>query len=108
LATVLFALPLSTCLAQAAEMTAEQRECCEKMAGNCDASMMPGSHSCCQTPVADQTAATSRIRSSYFTYSLAILAEVIAPLPHSVSGISTRNFESPPKIPPQVFSILRI
>jgi hypothetical protein len=108
LAIVLFALPLSTCLAQAAEMSMEQRECCEKMAGSCDASMMPSSHSCCERPVSDQAVTASRIKSNDFSWTVVTRVEAISPLLRPVLGIGASNFESPPESPPQVSSVLRI
>jgi len=51
LSVIVFALPLSACLTPAAQMSKEQRECCQEMAGQCETSVMPSSHSCCQHPV---------------------------------------------------------
>ena len=64
LSIIVFALPISACLTPAAEMTTEQRECCEKMAGRCEMSAMPSSHSCCQHPTSREAATASKIQST--------------------------------------------
>lgn len=90
-------------------MGLEQRECCEKMAETCNASMMPASHSCCERPASDQAIPFSRIiKTNDSGWTLLVLAEVAAPLPLPLREISTNNFESPPESPPQVSSVLRI
>src|SRR4029077_7776832 len=75
LSIVVVALPLLACLTTFAEMSPEQRECCEKMAGRCEMSVMPSSHSCCQHPISPHTATASRIQSSDFGLAITILAE---------------------------------
>ena len=46
---VLFAgLPVMACVAPNAAMTAAERECCKKMAGQCGDMGMAKSHPCCQ------------------------------------------------------------
>jgi len=104
---VAWTLPL-TCLTPAAPMAMEQRECCEKMAGSCDASMMPPSHSCCERPVSDQVATSSRIKSDDFAWTVVAQVEAIAPLLPPVPGVGTSSFESLPESPPPVSSVLRI
>src|SRR5204863_3050274 len=60
LAVVILVLPLSACLTPAAKMSLEERECCQKMAGHCETSVMPSSHSCCQHPVSHQAVIASK------------------------------------------------
>jgi hypothetical protein len=62
-AAILFALvtmfgtsaPLLACLLPAHQMTAEESECCKKMADMCGSANMPQSHSCCKTTVRDNS-----------------------------------------------------
>src|SRR5205823_6572213 len=64
LAVLILALPISACLTPAAHMSNEQQECCRKMAGRCETSVMPSSHSCCQHPVSRQAIAASKVQRS--------------------------------------------
>jgi len=47
-AIVLFVMPAMACLVPGARLTAAERDCCKKMAGQCEQSHGTGSHSCCQ------------------------------------------------------------
>jgi len=108
LSIVVVALPLLACLTSFAEMSQEQRECCEKMAGRCEMSVMPSSHSCCQHPVSPHTATASRIQSSDFGLATTVLSEVPSPFTRPMIGIAVGTFESPPESPPQSVNVLRI
>ena len=108
LSIVTVALPLLACLTSFAEMSPEQRECCEKMAGRCEMSVMPSSHSCCQHPVSPHTATASRIQNSDFGLAITMLAEAPSPLARPMIGIAVSTFESPPESPPQIVAVLRI
>lgn len=108
LSVIVVALPLLACLRLFAEMSPEQRECCEKMAGRCEMSVMPSSHSCCQHPVSPHTATASRIQSGDFASAITILAEAPSPLARPMIGIAVSTFESPPESPPQSVNVLRI
>lgn len=44
------ATPALACLLPADQMTPAEHECCERMAGQCGAAVMPSSHTCCQHP----------------------------------------------------------
>ena len=107
LVVVASTLPLM-CLSPGLPMAMDQRECCEKMAGRCDALMTPGSHSCCERPVSDQAATASRIKSDDFGWVVVAQVEAIGPLLRSVPGVGASNFKFPPESPPQVSSVLRI
>ena len=108
LSITVFMLPISACLTPAAEMTTEQRECCEKMAGRCETSVMPSSHSCCQHPTSREAATASKTQMHDCRLAIATLREAVSPLPRSIAwGIST-SFESPPEEPPQLATVLRI
>jgi hypothetical protein len=109
LSIIVVALPLLACLTSFAEMSPEQRECCEKMAGRCEMSVMPSSHSCCQHPVSPHTATASRIQSSDFGLAITMLAEDIPSLlRHPMIEVAASTFESPPESPPQSVNVLRI
>jgi hypothetical protein len=108
LSIIVVALPLWACLTSFAEMSQEQRECCEKMAGRCEMSAMPSSHSCCQHPVSPHTATASRIQSSDFGSATTMLAESPSPSAPPLIGIAVGTLESPPESPPQSVNILRI
>jgi hypothetical protein len=108
LSAMVFVVPISACLTPSADMTMEQRECCEKMAGRCNISVMPSSHSCCQYPVSRHTAAASRVQSSDFGSAITMLAEALALLPCPMIGTTASAFESPPESPPQSVNVLRI
>jgi hypothetical protein len=108
LSAIVFAVPISACLTPSADMTMEQRECCEKMAGRCEISVMPSSHSCCKHPVARHAAAASRVQSSDFGSAFTMLAEDLALLPRQMIGTAACTFESPPESPPESVSVLRI
>jgi hypothetical protein len=50
-----FSVPVMACMAPAAQLTAEEKSCCEQMQGKCDdMGMANTSHSCCQ-PKANPT-----------------------------------------------------
>jgi hypothetical protein len=109
LSAIVFAIPISVCLTPSAEMSMEQRECCEKMAGRCETSVMPSSHSCCQHPVSRHTAAASRIQSSDPGSAITMLAEDFSSLlRRPMIGIAVSTFESPPESPPHSVNVLRI
>lgn len=108
LSIVVVALPLLACLTSFAEMSPEQRECCEKMAGRCEISAMASSHSCCQHPVSPHTATASKMQSSDFGLAITVLAEVPSAFARPMIGIAVGTFESPPESPPQSVNVLRI
>jgi len=108
LAVVILALPLSACLTSAAKMSLEQRECCQKMAGRCETSVMPSSHSCCQHPVSRQAIVASKVQRSDADSAVVMLAEAAPTLPQVIASRSSTSFESPPESPLQIVKVLRI
>src|SRR5947199_8595050 len=108
LAVLILALPLSACLTPAAQMSKEQQECCRKMAGRCETSVMPSSHSCCQHPVSHQAMATSKAQRNDADSAVAMLAEGVPALPQLIVRSSSTSFESPPESPPQIVNVLTI
>ena len=107
LTTIILALPLSACLIPAQQMTVEQRECCQKMAGRCETSVMPSSHSCCQHPASPQAVTACKIQTNDFA---PVVAQIIqaASLPLTIARSKTSLFESPPESPPANHTILSI
>jgi len=108
LSIIVVALPLLACLTSVAEMSPEQRECCEKMAGRCEMSAMPSSHSCCQHPVSQQTAVASKVQRHDCGLVFTVLVEVASSLPRIISRGSAASFESPPEASPKLTTVLRI
>src|SRR6266403_5568753 len=53
LVVLLLGGPIMACAVQDAQLTADERQCCKEMGGDCGqgASGMPTSHACCQTSV---------------------------------------------------------
>src|SRR5947207_852209 len=108
LAVVILGLPLSACLMPTAKVSVEEQECCRKMAGRCETSVMPSSHSCCQHPVSRQDMAASKVRRNDAGSAVAVLAEGVPVLPQLIVRSSSTSFESPPESPPQIVNVLRI
>ena len=108
LAVVILVLPLSACLTPAAKMSLEERECCQKMAGHCETSVMPSSHSCCQHPVSHQAVIASKIQRNDFGPAVAALMVAAPPMPRIITRSSANSFESPPVSPAQTVTVLRI
>ena len=103
-----FALPASAYLLSTADMTIQQRECCRKMAGRCEASSTPISQSCCQHPGSPQTAIASRVQKNDLGLALAILTGAASYVLPAIGGGEAETLESPPKSPPQAINVLRI
>jgi len=52
LALLVFGGPIMACLVPTAQLSAEEKQCCKEMAGDCGtSSTMPESHSCCDTVI---------------------------------------------------------
>src|SRR5229473_1990621 len=94
-------------LTLAAKMSVEERACCQKMAGRCETSAMPSSHSCCQHPVSRQAVTASKIQTNNFVPAVAVLSEAASPLPQVMARGGSTSFESPPESPPQIINVLR-
>jgi hypothetical protein len=99
------------CLLPDSALTAEERECCRQMAGECGE--MPSSHSCCKTTVRDSDPYLSNSRiaiSAHPDATLAIMpiSKVIA-LPDNIAQFAaSSDAHAPPVSPPAKISILRI
>jgi hypothetical protein len=108
LAIIMLALPLSACLTPVATVSQEQRECCQKMAGRCETSVMPSSHSCCHHPVTRQDMASSKVQRNDAGLAVAVLAQGVPVFPQLIVRSSSTSFESPPEGPPPIINVLRI
>ena len=107
LIAAVFAAPAMACLVFDREMTPEEQSCCEKMAHQCESSVMPASHSCCQHPVSRDANNVSGISTDHSAITIAVVETAFAPLtPSSWHFVTT--FESPPESPIKISSVLRI
>lgn len=108
LALVWLSVPLLACLPNDS-MSAEEMECCKKMAGNCD--MGGGNHKCCDTAVNHAAPATALLEAAAFDLQVFLVAAPLPPLvaaaPEAPHGIdSSFVASSPPSL--ALSSILRI
>ncbi len=102
------ATPVMACMVPDRQMTAEEQSCCKKMARDCESSMMPTSHSCCQHPVARHAANIPSIRNGDIALCLAALVEIPFSPAISMSRSAVHAFESPPEDPLKISTVLRI
>jgi len=115
LSLLLLATPIMACLIPASSMTAAERDCCKRMAGECGKAGMPQSHPCCQTTtVPDQFAAiksSSTVNSAQLTLiaTSALDYTFSVPKPHEIGAVAwAPDIHSPPVSPPASISVLRI
>jgi hypothetical protein len=101
------AMPVMACMVPDRQMTAEEQSCCKKMAHNCESSVMPASHSCCQHPVSQHAASASSLRTDYPVHSLAVVESTFIPSILATHRVGS-SFESPPESPLKISSVLRI
>ena len=111
LALSVFASPLMACLQPETTLTSEERDCCRKMAGDCEE--MPASHSCCKTTVRDTDPylSSSRVQISAPTQAAVAVLPVseTIDLPNLISQfVTSSDAPPPPESPPVKTSILRI
>ena len=105
---VVVAMPVMACMVPDRQMTAEEQSCCKKMAHDCESSVMPASHSCCQHPVARHTANITSIRTSDIALCATALVETPFSPAISMSGGAVHPFESPPESLLKISRVLRI
>jgi hypothetical protein len=115
LSLLLMATPIMACLIPAASMTAAERECCKRMAGECGKPGMPHSHPCCQTTTVPNQFAAIKSSSNVNAVQLALAvtyaldyAFMTPTLQESGSAPWAADIHSPPISPPASISILRI
>jgi hypothetical protein len=115
---VLFAgLPVMACVVPNAAMTAAERDCCKKMAGQCGEMGMAKSHPCCQptgSPIDFHALKASSSSSSQDHLSLVvlqglpILAQAVTCLSLTPMAFQVSYTHSPPGLESQTATILRI
>jgi len=90
-------------------MTAEEMECCKKMAGNCD--MGGGNHKCCGTAVKNFASEVALLHNSTFdlqiTFAVAPILQPVVLEPQVLQGSFT-TFVSPSPPLLSLFAVLRI
>src|SRR5215469_4094610 len=115
LSLLLLAMPIMACLIPAASMTAAERDCCKRMAGDCGMAGMSHSHPCCQTTTVPAHFAAIKSSSDVnsiqlvlaFTY--ALHQTFISPTLQEPDPTPwAADIHSPPTSPPASISILRI
>src|SRR5215469_15421278 len=105
LSLLLMATPIMACLIPAASMTAAERECCKRMAGECGKAGMPQSHPCCQTTtVSTHFAAIKSSSDVQLSWALAVTyaldyAFITPTLQESGSAPWAADIHSPPISP---------
>jgi hypothetical protein len=105
--------PAMACMVPDAQMTAEERSCCQTMHDECGQTDMPASHGCCQ-----KTPLLSLLNNALDTKAVAFHPAVVQvawlPVSHlvnsdsAVAGWLEHSDYSPPQSPPSTVSILRI
>src|SRR5215469_14035160 len=115
LSLLLLATPIMACLIPAASMTAAERDCCKRMAGECGKAGMPHSHPCCQTTTVPNQFAAIKSSSNVNAVQLALAVTYaldyafVTPTPQeSGSAPWAADIHSPPISPPASISILRV
>jgi hypothetical protein len=115
LSLLLLATPIMACLVPAAAMSAEERDCCKRMAQECGKMGMPQSHSCCQTTTVPDHFAAIKSSSDVTLIRLALVLAYaiestlkIPTVQESGSAPWAADIHSPPISPPVAISILRI
>lgn len=102
--------PLMACMVSGDVLTEDERECCQQMADNCGAAMMPDSHSCCKTTVQqmDPYLKNSSFDLSGSQTALAQVAAIDFATPVTMVPVQPAQAHSPPVSPPETLSVLRI
>jgi hypothetical protein len=104
-------VPVMACLQPEAAMTAQEKECCKKMAGQCGEMDNSSSHSCCTKVVQRSSPALVSVGAA-LTLDLSLF--VILPSEQfsnsSLIPVEARIFasHSPPESPPADIDVLRI
>jgi len=103
--------PALACLLPGQQMSTEEQECCQKMAGQCGSAMMPSSHTCCQHPDQRETSVSPEVKysaSRHFTVGVIPQGVIVAICSASISGHSLELSAPEPEASPGCSSILRI
>ena len=113
---VLFAaLPVMACVVPNAAMTAAERECCKKMAGQCGDMGMAKSHPCCQVTATPADFHALKMASSQFHHVSLVLLHALPPTAQTDAYVSLAQWSSrvscthsPPGLESLNTTILRI
>jgi hypothetical protein len=103
--------PAMACAIPDAQMSAQERACCQMMKSQCGQMEMPASHGCCrQTPQSIHSNALDTKMVVLHPAALTAIWLTASDLLHpaTVVGWVDRPEHSPPKSPPSTISILRI
>lgn len=112
-ALALSAMPAMACLLSTAALTADEHECCKRMANQCGKAGMPTSHSCCQRLTgpennflkSDKVQIDHIANNSYVADISAALVLTELPVVHASLDVTDHG---PPGSPPATISVLRI
>jgi hypothetical protein len=112
---LVLATPMMACLIPEIAMTAAERDCCKRMAGDCGHKGKAQSHSCCQTiRVPDHLAAIKSSSVVNWQHPPMLVVYQVHPgltIPTVLefgSALLAVDIHSPPVRPPVVVSVLRI
>jgi hypothetical protein len=109
MALCVWGTPLMACLVSDT-LTEAERECCRQMSDHCGSSAMPDSHSCCKTTVQqiDPYLANSRFDYGFSHPAVIQVVGVDFSAPVTLAPAESAQAHSPPVLPPETISILRI
>ena len=115
LAVLFAALPVMACVVPNAAMTAAERECCKKMAGQCGDMGMAKSHPCCQATATPADFHALKTASSQLHHVSLILLHVLPPTAQTDAYVSLAQWSSrvsrthsPPGLESLPTTVLRI
>ena len=92
---VLFAgLPVMACVVPNAAMTATERECCKKMAGQCGDMGMAKSHPCCQVTATPADFRALKTASSQLHHVSLVLLDALPPTAQTDAYVSLTQWSS--------------
>jgi hypothetical protein len=109
---VSYLAPAMACMLSNAQMSNQERACCQAMKNQCGQMEMPASHGCCQKTlptVHDNALDTKAVTFHPVVASVIWLAaiELVNPTTSIVGWVEHLDY-SPPKSPPSTISILKI
>src|ERR1700740_1230814 len=115
LAVLFAALPVMACVVPNAAMTAAERECCKKMAGQCGDIGMAKSHPCCQVTATPADFHALKTASSQLHHVSLVLLHALRPNAQTDAYVSLAQWSSrvscthsPPGVESLNTTILRI
>jgi hypothetical protein len=115
LAVLFAALPVTACAVPNAAMTAAERECCKKMAGQCGDMGMAKSHPCCQVTATPADFHALKTASSQLNHVSLVLFHALPPTAQTDAYFSLVQYSSrvsctysPPGLESLATTILRI